>query len=94
MGGSPKPRSCRARELARRDAKENAPEEKVFAKSVSIGVTGKLGEADTAGYSYRRATIGSTRDARRAGRNAASSAIATKEMVAPINSEMSVGLMP
>ena len=34
------------------------------------------------------------RDARRAGRNAASSAIATKEMVAPINSEMSVGLMP
>src|SRR5207253_8045608 len=45
-------------------------------------------------HSYLRATMGSTREARRAGRNAARSAIATKEMVAPINSEMSVGLMP
>jgi hypothetical protein len=45
-------------------------------------------------YSYRSATIGSTRDARCAGRNAASSAIATKDIVASINSEMSVGMMP
>jgi len=49
---------------------------------------------DLVSYSYLKATIGSTRDARRAGRNAAISAMATKEMVAPMNSKMSVGLMP
>ena len=49
---------------------------------------------DVSCYSYRSATIGSTFIARRAGRNAASSAIAMREMVAPINSGMSVGLMP
>jgi hypothetical protein len=45
-------------------------------------------------YSYRSATMGSTFIARRAGRNAASSAIATREMVAPANRETSVGLTP
>jgi hypothetical protein len=55
---------------------------------------GKEGVTWKAGYSYRSATIGSTFIARRAGRNAASSAMATREMVAPTNSEMSVGLMP
>jgi hypothetical protein len=66
--GKQKPRSCRAQELARSSAQGNEREKKATQLTRGqLRMKRRPGASNSADYSKRKATIGSTRDARRAG---------------------------